>query len=58
MDYTKLSLIEVSNLIHSKKVTSEEVTKQIIARIEETKKLQVVKNCQFWQACQLLLRTT
>ena len=35
MDYTKLSLLEVSELIHSQKVTSEEVTKQIINQIEK-----------------------
>lgn len=50
MDYTKLSLIEVSNLIHSKKVTSEEVTKQIIARIEETKNLNALNSYNFENA--------
>lgn len=50
MDYTKLSLIEVSNLIHSKKVTSEEVTKQIIDRIEETKNLNALNTYNFENA--------
>ena len=50
MDYTKLSLLEVSELIHSQKVTSEEVTKQIINQIEKTKYLNALNSYNFEDA--------
>lgn len=50
MDYTKLSLLEVSELIHSQKVTSEEVTKQIIEKINNTKHLNALNSYNFEEA--------
>ena len=50
MDYTKLSLLEVSELIHSKKVTSEQVTLQIIEQIEKTKHLNALNSYNFEDA--------
>lgn len=50
MDYTKLSLLEVSELIHSKKVTSEEVTKQIIEQIQKTEHLNALNSYCFQSA--------
>ncbi len=39
MDYTKLSITQLLELLNSKKVTSYEVTKQCLERIEQTKDL-------------------
>ncbi|MGN1212617.1 MAG: Asp-tRNA(Asn)/Glu-tRNA(Gln) amidotransferase subunit GatA [Christensenellales bacterium] len=50
MDYTKLSLLKVSELIHSQKVTSEEVTRQIISQIEQTKNLNALNSYCFEEA--------
>ena len=50
MDYTKLSLLEVSNKIRNREVTSEEVTKQIIERIKETEHLNALNSYCFDEA--------
>ena len=50
MDYTKLSLLEVSKKIHSKEVTSEEVTRQIIERIKATEHLNALNSYCFDEA--------
>ena len=50
MDYTKLSLLEVSKKIHSKEVTSEEVTRQIIEKIRATEKLNALNSYCFDEA--------
>lgn len=47
MDYTKLSLLQISELIHSKKVTSEQVTKQIIEQIQKTENLNALNSYCF-----------
>jgi aspartyl-tRNA(Asn)/glutamyl-tRNA(Gln) amidotransferase subunit A len=52
MDYTKLSLLEISNLIHQKKVTSEVVTNQIIDRIRQTENLNALNSYNFDMALQ------
>ena len=39
MDYTKLSLLEISKKIRNREVTSEEVTNQIIENIKKNEKL-------------------
>ena len=50
MDYTKLSLLEVSKKIHSGEVTSEEVTSQIIAQIKASEKLNALNSYNFEEA--------
>lgn len=50
MDYTKLSLLEVSKKIHDREVTSLEVTNQIIERIKATEKLNALNSYNFDEA--------
>ena len=50
MDYTKLSLLEISKKIHDREVTSEEVTLQIIDRIKKTEHLNALNLCCFDEA--------
>ena len=50
MDYTKLSLLEISKKIHSKEVTSEEVTLQIIEKIKSTQNLNALNSFNFENA--------
>lgn len=50
MDYTKLSLLEISNKIHNREVTSEEVTKQIIQNIKNNEKLNALNSYNFDEA--------
>lgn len=52
MDYTKLSLLEVSKKIHNKEVTSQEVTNQIIQNILANKKLNALNSYNFDEALQ------
>ena len=39
MDYTKLSILEVSKLLHDGSVTSEELTKQVLNNIKQKQNL-------------------
>lgn len=50
MDYTKLSLLEISKKIHSREVTSEEVTLQIIEKIKSTQNLNALNSFNFENA--------
>ena len=50
MDYTKLSLLEVSKKIHAREVTSLEVTKQTIEVIKANQKLNALNSCYFEDA--------
>ena len=50
MDYTKLSLLEVSKKIHDREVTSLEVTNQIIEHIKATEKLNALNSYNFDEA--------
>src|SRR5574344_645370 len=50
MDYTKLSLLEISKKIHSKEVSSEEVTRQIIENIKKEQKLNALNSTYFDEA--------
>ena len=50
MDYTKLSLLEVSKKIHDREVTSEEVTLQIIENIKSTQNLNALNSYNFENA--------
>lgn len=52
MDYTKLSLLEVSELIKNRKVTSEEITLQIIEQIKKTEDLNALNSYNFEDALQ------
>ena len=50
MDYTKLSLLEISKKIHNREVSSEEVTSQIIKQIKATEKLNALNSYNFEEA--------
>ncbi|MBO7508423.1 MAG: Asp-tRNA(Asn)/Glu-tRNA(Gln) amidotransferase subunit GatA, partial [Clostridia bacterium] len=50
MDYTKLSLLEISKKIHNKEVSSEEITKQIIENIKKTENLNALNSYNFDEA--------
>lgn len=50
MDYTKLSLLEVSKKIHSGEVTSTEVTRQTIEVIKASQNLNALNSCYFEDA--------
>ena len=50
MDYTKLSLLEISKKIYKREVTSEEVTLQIIEKIKSTQNLNALNSYNFENA--------
>ena len=52
MDYTKLSLLEVSKKIHEREISSEEITKQIIEVIKKTENLNALNSYNFEEAIQ------
>ena len=53
MDYTKLSLLEISKKIHNHEVSSEEVTLQIIENIKKTEKLNALNSYNFDEALEM-----